>query len=189
MKVNKTLKPEMKTIITALFLTLFCFLASKAQTNMVYGEMHSIFLETPKDWVRATHQQLPYFIKPDKSDVSEDTYMYVYGLDYSFQPVADEWIEANNISMVEAFPDIKIDSLNLKFDNIVNEGYLTGNYTIVTYEYPNKKKEALLAIECRNTIATVVLAAKDAAEFDSYLNAFIELVESLKILNTVLKEE
>jgi hypothetical protein len=152
-----------------------------AQSKMLTGNKHLIMLNIPKNWVQAENDQIPFLIKPDGKNVTNDTYMYVYALDYQSSPDMDLWIEGNNSPLKNEIPDIKISELNFNFENLKQGDFLTGRYKAVNYIYPNLKEEVLLVIESKTTIITAVLAAKDHSEFDKYLNSFKELVNSLKI--------
>jgi hypothetical protein len=148
-----------------LFVLTILFVAQAfAQSKMVVGQNHTIFVEIPKNWLQAQNDQLPFFIKPDKKDVSSETYMYVYGIDYSSKPDLDGWIKGNNDYITEKFKGVKIDTLEHKFDNIKSGDYLTGDYQTITYQYPNRRCEVILVIECKNTIVTAVLSTKEEAE-------------------------
>ncbi|TDO94272.1 hypothetical protein [Flavobacterium sp. 245] len=152
-----------------------------AQSKMLTGNKHLIMLNIPKNWVQEVNDQIPFLIKPAEKDVSDNTYMYVYGLDYQSSPDMDLWIEGNSTSLKNEIPKIKIGELNLKFENLKKDNFLTGRYKAVSYIYPDFKEEVLLVIESKTTIITAVLSAKDNAEFNKYLDSFKELVNSLKI--------
>ncbi|SNR69535.1 hypothetical protein SAMN04487979_11717 [Flavobacterium sp. ov086] len=174
----------------ALILLLFViYINSFAQSKMLTGNKHLIFVEIPKNWVQAPNDQIPFLIKPNETNISEITYMYVYGLDYASVPDLNLWIEGNNSELKKDIPDVKIEQLDLKFENIKADNFLTGNYKTVCYTYPGIKKEALLVIESKTTIFTAVLSAKDTAEFDKYLGSFKELVNSLKMQSANVKQE
>lgn len=148
---------------------------------MLTGSKHMILLEIPKNWIQAENDQIPFLIKPDEKNSSDNTYMYVYGLDYQSEPDLKLWIEGNSSELKTNIPEIKINKLNIIFENLKKDNFLTGRYEIVNYIYPNLKEEALLVIESKTTIITAVLAAKNHAEFDKYLNSFKELINSIKI--------
>jgi hypothetical protein len=135
------------------------------------------------------NDQLPFFIKPDKKDVSSETYMYVYGIDYNTKPELTGWVKGNNDYILDKFSGVKIDTLKQQFDNIKTNDYLTGNYLTITYAYPSGRNEVILVIECKSTIVTAVLSTKDKSELKELLPSFIELSKTLKILGTTLKEE
>lgn len=165
-------------IITLFILASFNFYA---QSKILTGSKHMILLEIPKNWVQVENDQTPFLIKPDHEKSDDNTYMYVYGLDYQSEPDLNLWIEGNNSPLKNEIPEVKIGELNFSFENLKKDNFLTGRYKIVNYIYPNLKEEALLVIEAKTTIITAVLAAKDHAEFDKYLNSFKELVNSMKI--------
>jgi len=173
---------------TILFI-LFAFTATiKAQTKIIAGEKHTLSVDVPKNWVLGIDNKVPFFIKPDMVGGNDLNYIYVYGIDYEDNPNMDQWIDGNNDYMKESFPGIKIDTLKLSFPNIKKDDYATGRYNVVTYLYPDGKKEALLIIECTHTIATVVMSSANASEFEKYLPSFKEIGSSVKILGTSLKE-
>jgi len=155
---------------------------------MIVGEKHTISVDVPQNWVMATDNKVPFFIKTNVINDHELNYMYVYGIDYEDNPDMEQWIDGNNDYMKQNFPGIKIDTLKLIFPNIKKDDYTTGRYNVVTYLYPDGKKEALLIIECRHTIATVVMSSANESEFEKYLPSFKEIGSSVKILGTRLKE-
>jgi hypothetical protein len=163
--------------------------AGFGQTKIVTGPKHAIFVDQPKNWVQAQNPQLPFFIKPDEPNVSKDTYMYVYGLDYEINPNMDGWIKGDIDDFKNKHPGMKVDTLQLDLPKLKEKSYQTGRYKIITYTYEDKRKQALLIIECRNTIATVVLSAKDDEEYDKYLPAFEETAKSVKVLGGMVKVE
>jgi hypothetical protein len=73
-----------------------------------------------------------------------------------------------------------VDSMGIKLNNLSDNHYQTGKYKIITYQYEGRK-EAMLVIECKNTIATVVLSTTGDAEFKEYLPAFIETIKTVKV--------
>ena len=179
----------MKKLLSVLTLTILFVGLTFGQSKMIVGKKHTIFVEIPENWLQAQNDQLPFFIKPDKNEVSSETYMYVYGIDYNSNPELNIWIKGNNDYISDKFKGLKIDTLNQKFDNIKSDYYLTGNYLAITYKYPSGRNEVILVIECKNTIVTALLSTKDETEFKELLPSFIELSKTLKILGTTLKEE
>jgi hypothetical protein len=174
-------------------LTLVAFFAlismTFGQTKMVVGEKHTFFVDIPKNWLQAQNDQLVFFIKPNEKNVSDKTYIYALGLDYKVNPDINGWIDGNTKYLIEENKGLKIDSLTISLDNIKKDDYMTGRYKVITYEYEDKRKEALLIVECKNTIVTIVLSTKDKKEFEKYLASFNEIAKSLKILGTTLKSE
>jgi hypothetical protein len=177
-----------KTVLSLIF-TILTIGHVFGQSKMVIGQKHTILVDIPRNWVQAQYDRLPFFIKPDKKDVSSSTYMYVYGIDYNINPKLGDWIKGNNEYVSDSYKGVKIGTLNHEFNNIRANDYLTGKYKVVTYFYPGGKSEAILVIECRNTIVTVVLSAKDKVEYTALLPSFIALSETLKVLGTTLKKE
>jgi hypothetical protein len=169
-----------------LLLILTNFLNSYGQA-MLTGNKHLILVDIPKNWLQAPNEQIPFLIKPDEKNVSDTTYMYVYGLDYNSTPDLNAWIEGNNAGLKDNIPNISIESLDITFDNLKKDNFLTGRYKIVTYVYPNNRKEALLVIESKTSIFTAVLSTKDSNEFNAYFDSFKELISSLKIKSASLK--
>lgn len=155
-------------------------LLSFAQGHMIYGKKHLLTVETPADWSKSAHKQLPYLIVPQAS-VNQETYMYVCGLDYAINPDVEKWMASNTAALQKAVAGVKATELDMKFDNITTAGYTTGRYKVVSYEYANNRKEILLAIECEHTIVTVSYAVADGALFDKYIPAFKSLVSTLVI--------
>ncbi|KFF04977.1 hypothetical protein [Flavobacterium reichenbachii] len=167
-----------------IYLILFFILVSVnfyAQAKMLTGRKHLITLNIPKNWIQAENDQIPFLIKPNEKNVSDNTYMYVYGLDYQSPPDMDLWINGNSSELKNNIPDVKIGELHLNFENLKKDEFLTGRYKIVSYIYPDSKEEILLVIESKTTIITAVLSAKDNSEFNKYLSSFKELVDTIKI--------
>ena len=173
--------------MTLLFLLTFNW--TYGQSKMLVGKKHTIFVDIPKNWVQAQNDQLPFFIKPDEKNVNEKTYSYVYGLDYNGNPDLNGWIEGNTKYLIENNKGLKVDSLNLTFENLKKNDYLTGRYKTITYEYEDKRKEVLLIIECKNTIVTCVLSGVNDQEYQKYLFALTDLGKSLRVLGTTIKSE
>ncbi|MBE8727153.1 hypothetical protein [Flavobacterium hungaricum] len=171
----------MKKKLFLFLLISISFLNSYGQTKMIVGKKHLLFVSIPNSWLQSPNEEIPFLIKPEAKNVSDRTYMYVLGLDYESSPDLNAWIEGNNTGLKNNIPDISIQNLDLTFDNLKPNNFLTGKYKIVTYTYPNGRKEALLVIESKTSIFTVVLSAKDSAEFNTYLNSFKELTNSLEI--------
>ena len=160
-----------------------------AQSKMIVGQNHTIFAEIPNKWVQAENEQLPFFIKPDETNVSPSTYMYVYGIDYNINPEIEKWISGNNENLKSNYPEIIIETKKLTFKNLSESKYYTGKSQQITYEYPDKRKENILVIECKNSIITVVLSAENETKFEEYQKGFLELCTSIKILETELERE
>ena len=179
----------MKKYLSAFILSILFVGQTFGQSKMIVGQKHTIFVDIPKNWLQAENDQLPFFIKPDVKDVSNETYIYVYGIDYNSKPELSGWVKGNNDNISDKFDGVKIDTLKQQFDNIKANDYLTGNYLTITYDYPNGRNEVILVIECKSTIVTSVLSTKDKAELKKLLPSFIELSNTLKILGTTLKEE
>ncbi|MBZ4037180.1 hypothetical protein K6T82_20640 [Flavobacterium sp. 17A] len=119
-------------IITFFILAVFNI---SAQTKMLTGHKHLVILNIPKNWIQVENDQLPFLIKPDEKNISDNTYMYVYALDYESAPDLNLWIEGNNTSLKNQIPEIKIDELELKFKNLKKDNFLTGRYKAVNYIY------------------------------------------------------
>lgn len=179
----------MKKNLSALFLTIQFIGQSIGQSKMIVGQKHTVFVDIPKNWLQAQNDQLPFFIKPNKKDNSNETYMYVYGIDYNSKPELSSWVKGNNDYISDKFNGVKIDTLKQQFENIKANDYLTGNYLTITYNYPNGRNEVILVIECKSTIVTAVLSTKNKNELNKLLPSFIELSKTLKILGATLKEE
>ena len=179
----------MKTILILTFLSVLFVEKTFGQSKMIVGSKHTVFVEIPKNWLPAENEQLPFFIKPNKKNVSNETYMYVYGIDYNGKPELGDWVKSNNDYISDKFEGVKIDTLNQPFENIQADNYLTGNYITITYEYPTGRNEVILVIECKSSIVTAVLSSKNKKELKSLLPAFIDLSKSIKVLGTNLKAE
>ena len=159
------------------------------QVKVLTGQKHIIFVEIPKKWIQVQNDQLPFYIKPDEQNVSNKTYMYVYGLDYQSQPDLNGWIKGDNDDMIGKHPGLKVDSLPLNLPNIKQGGYATGRYKTVIYQYPDLHIEVMLAIECKNSIITAVMSAIDNKEFNKNIIGFKELAKTLKVMGGTVKIE
>ncbi|WP_316840009.1 hypothetical protein [Pedobacter gandavensis] len=176
-----------KIVIFTLCLFFTSILNSFSQTKWIVGERHTISLEIPKQWVQTHHDQLPFLIKPDEKNVAEETYSYVYGLDFSINPDINGWINGNTQTVVNNYKDVKVDSLHLQFENLKENEHLTGRYKTITYEYPNKRKEVLLIAESKHTIIVCVFSAENDVVYKKHFSSFIELAKSLTVAGTSLK--
>lgn len=176
---------------TIFILTISLLLTSLVygQAKMITGQKHVIFVEIPKNWIQVQNDQLPFFIKPDEQNVSNKTYLYVYGLDYQSQPDLNGWVKGYDDDMMSKHPGLKVDSLPLNLPNIKEGGYMTGHYKTVTYQYPDLHKEIMLVIECKSSIITAVMSAVDNKEFEKNLPGFKELAKTLKVLGGTVKIE
>ncbi len=85
-------------------------------------------------------------LKPNEKNVSDKTYLYVYGLDYESSPDINGWLKGDNDDMLIKYPGLKIDSLPIILTNIQKTDYLTGRYKTITYEYPDLHKVAMLVV-------------------------------------------
>lgn len=179
----------MKNKLLTFKILLFLSISTFAQSKMIVGQNHTIFVEIPNKWIQAENEQLPFFIKPDENNVSPSTYMYVYGIDYDINPEIEKWISGNNEYLKSNFPEIIIGTKEVTFENLGDSKYYTGKNQVITYEYPDKRKESILVIECKNSIITVVLSAENDEKFKEYLKAFSQLANSIKIMETELKRE
>ena len=159
------------------------------QSKMLTGQKHVIFVDIPKQWLQAQNDQLPFFIKPDEQNVGDKTYMYVYGFDYQSNPDLNGWIKGDNEDIANKHPGLKIDSLSINLSNIKENGYLTGRYKVIIYDYPDKHREVMLVIECKNTIVTTLMSTANKAEFEKYLPSFKELAQTMKVLSASVKIE
>lgn len=175
--------------ISLTFIALLFFTITYGQTKIVTGNSHAIFVELPKNWIQVQSENLPLFIKPNEPNVSVNTYMYVYGLDYSSKPDMNGWIKGDIDDFKNKHPGMRVDSLQMDLPNLKKIGYQTGNYKVITYTYENKTKQAILVIECRKTIATVVLSANDNDEFIKYLPAFKAIASTVNVMGGTVKIE
>jgi len=187
---------KMKKLLLAILIILFVQ-QTFGQSKMIVGEKHTIFVEIPRNWIQAENEQLPFFIKPDYSNISNKTdvryvspnsYMYVYGIDYKGKPDMIAWINAENDYLLSEHPDLVIDTLNLTLDNIFPDDYSTGNYKILTYEYISGRQEVMLVVECESTIVTAVLSTEKST-MPHFSPAFIELCKSIKIMGSTLNDD
>jgi hypothetical protein len=179
------MKNKLLILVTLIIISINTF----AQSKMIVGQNHTILAEIPNNWIQAENDKLSFFIKPDETNVSPWTYMYVYGIDYDIKPEIEKWIDDNSKNLKLNFPEVIIGKINLDFKNLKDSKYYTGKNQVVTYEYADKRKECLLIIECKNSIITVVLSAENDKKFNEYLKAFSKLGNSIKITATEIKRE
>lgn len=176
------------TLITLFFL----FASNKGicQTKMVIAEKHTVFIDVPSGWLQVPIDGVQLFLRPyQDSIIDEETYMYVLGLDYRSTPNLNEWIDANTTYLKETSKDVVDDSLSITFDNIKNNGYLTGRYKTISYTYSDGRKEVLLIIECNYSIVTVVISTKNEQSLEKNLSSFKQFAQSIKILETTVEKE
>lgn len=171
-----------------LFVVIASICLSFGQGKMIYGQKHLILLSDPANWIQVQNEQLPYLIKPDEKNVSDRTYMYVFGIDYPTSPDLNGWIEGNTNYLKTVAKGVVVSDLPITFED-KKQDYLTGRSKTITYEYEDGRKEALLIIECKNTIVTVVLSVDKTILFDQYLPAFKALIATLKISNATVKTD
>lgn len=163
---------------------------SIGQQKVIFGQRHSILVKIPKNWLQFQNNQLPFVLKPNKTNISNETYIYVYGIDYKREPSLDRWVTGNNLHILDNFDGVKIDTLDFVFDNIKSASYATGNYLTIHYKYQNERNEILLIIECKSTIVTAVLSTQNDVELKLYLPSFVELAETMQISgNTIIVED
>lgn len=167
--------------ICFLFIALFSTSSVHAQLQTLTGKKHSVMCIIPEKWEQVKHPQLPFFIQPKGAEISPMTYMYVFVIDYDIKRTAKDWISVNNGYLEKEQEGIKIIKTKVSFSNLKKGNYATGKYEAVTYEYLNERKEIILAVECEESIITVVLSAKNAVEFKKLYPAFKQLTKSLII--------
>jgi predicted secreted Zn-dependent protease len=171
-----------KVFYGVLALLLLATTTSIAQSKMIVGKQYSAFVDIPKQWTLSKHPELPFFIKPTKANVSEKTYIYVYGIDYNTKVDLKKWLTENTKVVQQQFKGTKVLPVKKTFSNIKANDNCTGKYELVQYKYANGKCEALLAIECKQSTVTVLLSAATELEFKQLLVPYYELCASLKVL-------
>ena len=172
----------MKMTKKLFFICFFCITVSWGQTKLLSLKQHSIVLNIPKKWVKGSNEKLSFYLVPSKKDQNESTYMYLYIYNTeNTSPNLNLWIDNNINILKEKNKDVKIDTLFHKFENLKKDKYLTGNYKIFTYEYPDKHKEAQLVIETKKTFITVFLSAENKSIFRKQYRSFKKLIKSMKI--------
>jgi hypothetical protein len=160
---------------------------SKAQTKMIVSKKHTILANIPKNWVQVQDGPVPFFIVPDENNVSDKTYIYVFGNDYETAPEINNWIEIENQYQIENNKGVKIGEVELKFENIQKDNFLTGKYKVITYDYLDKSRQITLVIECKTTIVIVVLNTIDEDEKNKYMKHFIDISKTIKIMGSTVK--
>jgi hypothetical protein len=171
-----------KKIIFILLLSC-CFVAfSFGQTKILSIKQHNIIVDIPKKWVEKTDTKMSFYLFPKKKVESEKTFIYLYVYNLREKKInINPWIDRNIELLKEKNAEVKIDSLFNKFDNLTKDKYLTGRYRIITYQYPDKRKEAQLVIETKNTIVTVTLSAENKCDFRRQYRVFKKFINSIKI--------
>lgn len=172
----------MKMIKKLFFICFFCITVSWGQTKIVSLKQHNIILNIPKNWVKTSNEKLSFYLVPFKKQTDDNTYMYLYI--YNTEDTSLDlnlWIDNNINILKEKNKNVKIDTLFHKFDNLKKDKYLTGNYKIFTYEFPDKRKEAQLVIETKKTFITVLLSAESKSTFRKQYKSFKKLIKSMKI--------
>ena len=167
---------------------LFLTVVAHGQTKMITGPKHAIFIDIPKKWIQVRNNQLPLFLKPDVN-VSANTYMYVYGLDYNSNADMEGWINADIDDFEHKHPGMQVEIMQLYLPNLKANGYQTGRYRTMVYTYEDGRKQVILVVECKNTIATIVLSTGDDDTFNKYIPSFIEAAKSAKVLARSVKAE
>jgi hypothetical protein len=178
----------MKT--ACIFITLLFFISTAyCQSKLVTGSKHVIFVDIPKNWIQVQNDPIPLFIKPDEAGVNRNTYIYVYGLDYTGNPDMNGWIKGDFDDFKNKNPGIKLDSIQLDLPKLKKADYKTGRYKIITYTFEDQRKQAILVVECKNTIATVVLSTNNSDEFNSRWPVFAEMLKTVNVLGGTVKIE
>ena len=149
--------------------------------KMIYGREHLIFADMPAHWAQMRHDQIPFIIKPDGKKVGQRTYLYVLGQDFAESPDLDGWSKGNTDFVVDQFPGLVVDTLDVKFDNFPAGDFVTGRYQVLHYRYRDRHEEVLLVVECKTTIVTCVLSAENAAEFKKYYDTWLQVGKSLQV--------
>lgn len=170
-----------------LFILVMSINYSKAQTKMIVSKKHTLLVDMPKNWIQVQDGPVPFFIVPDEKNVSDKTYIYVFGNDYETAPEIDNWIEIENQYQKENNKGVKIGEQELKFENIHKDNFLTGKYKVITYDYLDKSHQITLVIECKTTIVIVVLNTIDEDEKNKYMKDFIDISKTIKIMNSTVK--
>jgi hypothetical protein len=149
---------------------------------MLSIKQHNIIVDIPKKWVEKTDTKMSFYLFPKKKMDSEKTFMYLYVYNQiEKKPNINPWIDQNIELLNEKNPDVKVDSVFNTFDNLSKDKYLTGRYRIITYQYPDKRKEAQLVIETKNTIVTVTLSAENKCDYRKQFKVFKKFIQSIKI--------
>jgi len=175
-------------IKSLLIILLFFFTAAQSQTKVLTGAKHIISIDIPKNWTPVVNRQLPLFLKPDEN-VSANTYMYVYALDYNIAPDMNKWIQEDINGFEGKHPGTQFETMLLNMPNLTDNGYQTGRYKILIYTYDDTRKQVTLVVESKNTITALVLSTVDADEYNKYMPSFIEAAKSIKVLGRNAKIE
>jgi hypothetical protein len=168
-------------IKSSLVVLLFFFAVAHGQTKVLTGAKHVIYIDIPKNWTPVVNRQLSLFLKPEVN-VSANTYMYVYALDYNTTPNIDKWIQEDINGFGGKHPGSQFESMLLDLPNLKDNGYQTGGYKMLIYTYDDTRKQITLVVECKNTITTLVLSTIDIDEYNKFMPSFIEAAKSFKVL-------
>jgi hypothetical protein len=168
-------------IKSLLIVLLFFFTAARSQTKVLTGAKHVICIDVPKNWTPVSNHQLPLFLKPEVN-VSANTYMYVYALDYILTPDMNKWIQEDINGFEAKHPGTQFETMLLDMANLKDNGYQTGRYKILIYTYDDTRKQAMLVVEGKNTITALVLSTVDIDEYNKYMPSFIEAAKTVKML-------
>jgi hypothetical protein len=168
-------------IKSSLIFIFFFATATYGQTKVIYGGKHIISIKIPKNWTQAPNRELNLYLKPNEN-VSVNTYMYVHAFDYYSNPDIDTWINEDIDSFTNKHPDVKVELMQINLTNLRFNTYQTGRYKIILYTLDNSQKQAVLVVECKNTITTVALSTVDIDQFNKYLPSFIEAIRSVRVL-------
>ncbi len=101
----------------------------------------------------------------------------------------NEWIEGNNKGLMDQFPNMKIDSLDAKYDNISEKSGITGKYKSLLYEYSDNRKEVMLIIECEFSIITLVFSSDSQKDYKKNIDSFISLCNSFMFISSKVEIE
>ncbi len=178
--------PNMTKKSIFIFILTFSFVCfSFGQKKILSVKQHNIIVDIPKNWVEKTNTKMSFYLFPKKKVESEKTsiYLYVYNLrekNININP----WIDHNIELLKEKNPNVKVDSLFNKFDNLIKDKYLSGRYRMITYRFPDKRKEAQLVIETKNTIITATLSAENRCDFRRQFKVYKKFIQSIKISNS-----
>jgi len=168
-----------KTTSLLIFL-LFLVAVVLGQTKVITGAKHVIALAIPKNWIQIPSKQPPLLLKPDVN-VSANTYMYVNARDYNTSPNIESWIRDDAEAFVSKHPGTQVQEMLFPLPNFAYADYQTGRYKIIIYTCDSGLKQAILVVECKNTIVTLLLSTVDNDEFTKYLPSFLELARSARI--------
>lgn len=158
-------------------------------TKLIYGEKHVFTVNVPANWINdSTAEQdsgIPFLIKPDNDEDWNKVYLYAIGFDKPENSNEDikTFVKNDTKNYKNNYPGIKINKIDINFDNIKNSTTLSGKYYINEFSnFDNTYKEIVVYIEFTQGVGTIVFSTTSKEVFEKYYNDFISLVNSFHFI-------